>query len=122
MDTAKKIDLFALAGSHSINSFYMHLLIPILPLIVLEFGTPALVSWLAVYLASWKAAAQMFVIPGVIRAGLIWLRFHDSNVKRRPIREAARMTFRALLLGSLIAYLLYRESERRPAAFAGEPV
>ena len=220
MDTAKKINLFALAGSHSINSFYMHFLIPVIPLIVFEFGlsyaqaglivsayavansvfqfplsfasdytgrwrtvlalslftqalpvllygyasnysllllfvfisgigsaayhpsavslitqelpdrrglcmgyfyaggmagiiiTPVLVTWLAVHLDSWRTAAQIFVVPGVIWAGFIWIQFKDSNITRRPFREAARTTFRALLLNRSLVLLVLLSSCR----------
>ena len=62
-----------------------------------DFGsilTPVAMGWLTVYLASWRAAAQYFVLPGVVCALLIWLRFQDAPARRsrwprRPSRLSA---------------------------------
>lgn len=204
MDATKKFNLLALSASHGFNSFYMFLLIPVLPLIVKEYGlsyvqagllvsayslsnslfqfpfsfladytgrwrtalalshlvqtapvffyayaedyrlllllgfisgvgsaayhppavalitrelparrgftmgifngggdvghivTPGLVGWLTAYLTSWKAAAQALVLPGLVWAALIWLRFQDQGSQGQTMQQAARSTFGAL--------------------------
>ncbi|MBI3128772.1 MAG: MFS transporter [Candidatus Tectomicrobia bacterium] len=204
MDAKKKFNLFALSASHGLNSFYMYLLIPVLPLIVKEYDlsyveagilvsayslsnslfqfpfsfladytgrwrtvlalshliqalpvlfyayagsyrlllllgfisglgsaayhppavslitrelpgrrgftmaifngggdvghivTPALVGWLTAYLMSWQAAVQVLVLPGLVWAALIWLRFRDQGSQGQAMRQAARSTIGAL--------------------------
>ncbi len=74
--------------------------------------TPALVGWLAVYFASWRTAAQLFVVPGLIWAALIWLRFQDVFPERQPLRQAARATIRALILNRPLMLLVALSSCR----------
>lgn len=65
-----------------------------------DFGsilTPVAMGWLTVYLASWRAAAQYFVLPGVVCALLIWLRFQDAPGRRQSMAKEARSTFSELL-------------------------
>ncbi len=80
--------------------------------------SPAVVGWLAVYLASWRMAAQFYVIPGIIWAGLIWFRFQDQAGERQPFRQAARSTFRALF-GNKSLMLLVALSSCRIMGYRG---
>ncbi|MCE2451587.1 MAG: MFS transporter [Nitrospinae bacterium] len=74
--------------------------------------SPAIVGWLAVYLASWRMAAQFYVIPGVIWAALIWFRFQDQLGERLPFRQAARSTFGALFRNKSLMLLIALSSFR----------
>ena len=80
--------------------------------------SPAIVGWLAVYLSSWRMAAQFYVIPGVIWAALIWFRFQDQMGERLPFRQAARSTFSALF-GNKPLMLLIALSSFRIMGFRG---
>lgn len=80
--------------------------------------SPAIVGWLAVYLASWRLAAQFYVIPGIVWAGLIWFRFQDQAGERQPFRQAARSTFRALF-GNRSLMLLVALSSCRIMGYRG---
>ena len=75
-----------------------------------DFGsviTPAAVGWLAVSLASWRTAAQIFVFPGLIAGFLVWMYLRDTPVERGPIRQEAKSTIWALLRNrAMIAMLL----------------
>lgn len=65
-----------------------------------DFGsilTPVAMGWLTVYLASWRSAAQYFVLPGIACALLIWLRFQDAPGRRESMAKEARSTFSELL-------------------------
>ncbi len=65
-----------------------------------DFGsilTPVAMGWLTVYLASWRSAAQYFVLPGIACALLIWLRFQDAPGRRESMAKEARSTFGELL-------------------------
>ena len=65
-----------------------------------DFGsilTPVAMGWLTVYLASWRSAAQYFVLPGVACALIIWLRFQDAPGRRESMAKEARSTFSELL-------------------------
>ena len=65
-----------------------------------DFGsilTPVAMGWLTVYLASWRAAAQYFVLPGIACALIIWLRFQDTPSERESMAKEARSTLRELL-------------------------
>lgn len=65
-----------------------------------DFGsilTPVAMGWLTVYLASWRSAAQYFVLPGIACALLIWLRFQDAPGRRKSMAKEARSTFSELL-------------------------
>ncbi len=65
-----------------------------------DFGsilTPVAMGWLAVHLASWRAAAQYFVLPGIVFALLVWLRFSDAPGKRTSMAKEAKSTFSELL-------------------------
>ena len=65
-----------------------------------DFGsilTPVAMGWLTVYLASWRTAAQYFVLPGIFGALLIWLRFQDAPSERKSMAKEARSTFSELL-------------------------
>ncbi len=64
-----------------------------------DFGsilTPVAMSWLTVYLTSWRAAAQYFVLPGVACALLVWLRFQDMPSGRKSMAKEAKSTFAEL--------------------------
>ena len=64
-----------------------------------DFGsilTPVAMGWLAVYLASWQAAAQYFVLPGIACALVIWLRFQDVPSERKSMAKEAKSTFSEL--------------------------
>ena len=74
--------------------------------------SPALVGWLAVYLVSWRLAAQFYVIPGVIWAALIWFRFQDQRGERAPLRQAARHTFSAIFSNKPLMLLIALSSFR----------
>ncbi len=80
--------------------------------------SPAIVGWLAVYLASWRLAAQLYVIPGVIWAALIWFRFQDQLGERVPLRQAARSTYSAIF-GNKSLMLLIALSSFRIMGFRG---
>ena len=80
--------------------------------------SPAVVGWLAVHLASWRAAAQFYVIPGLLWAALIWLRFRDQGGERLPFRQAARSTFGALF-GNRSLMLLVALSSCRIMGYRG---
>ena len=65
-----------------------------------DFGsilTPVAMGWLTVYLASWRSAAQYFVLPGIACALLIWLRFQDAPGRRKSMAKEAKSTFSELL-------------------------
>ncbi len=74
--------------------------------------TPVIVAWLAVALSSWRMAAQWFVLPGVLWALLIWLRFRDTPVSRGPLRQAAKSTFGELIRNRPLTLLLLLSSCR----------
>ena len=80
--------------------------------------SPAVVGWLAVHLASWRTAAQFYVVPGILWAALIWLRFQDQGGERRPLRQAARSTFRAVF-GNRSLMLLVALSSCRIMGYRG---
>ncbi len=80
--------------------------------------SPAIVGWLAVYLASWRTAAQFYVIPGLIWAMLIWFRFQDQMGERQPFRQAAKSTFSALF-GNRSLMLLVALSSFRIMGYRG---
>lgn len=64
-----------------------------------DFGsilTPVAMGWLTVHLASWRAAAQYFVLPGVACALLVWLRFQDAPARRESMAKEAKSTFSEL--------------------------
>ena len=64
-----------------------------------DFGsilTPVAMGWLTVYLASWRSAAQYFVLPGIVWALLIWLRFQDAPGRSKSMAKEARSTFSEL--------------------------
>ena len=65
-----------------------------------DFGsilTPAIMSWLTVHLASWRAASRYFALPGIICALVVWLRFRDAPGARTAMAREARSTARELL-------------------------
>lgn len=65
-----------------------------------DFGsilTPVAMGWLTVYLASWRSAAQYFVLPGIACALIIWLRFQDTPSERKSMAKEAKSTFSELL-------------------------
>ena len=61
MDSAKKFNLFALSGSHAVNAFYTQLLIPVLPLIVVEFDLNYVQAGLIV--STYSVANSVFQLP-----------------------------------------------------------
>ena len=64
-----------------------------------DFGsilTPVAMGWLTVHLASWRAAAQYFVLPGIACALLVWLRFQDAPGRRESMAKEAKSTFSEL--------------------------
>ena len=61
MDATKKFNLFALSASHGLNSFYMYLLIPVLPLIVKEFDLSYVQVGLLV--SSYSLSNSLFQFP-----------------------------------------------------------
>lgn len=80
-----------------------------------DFGsvfTPALAGWLAVYLLSWRTAAQIFVLPGILWAVLIWFVFQDNPTKRGPIRQEAKATLWGLLGNRALVFMLVLSSCR----------
>ena len=75
-----------------------------------DFGsvfTPAIVGWLAVVLSSWRTAAQIFVLPGLIWAVLIWMVFpKETPIKRGRIGKEAKTTIWELLQNRALLFLL----------------
>ncbi|MEK6710169.1 MAG: MFS transporter [Nitrospinota bacterium] len=61
MDAHKKFNLFALSASHGLNSFYMYMLIPVLPLIVKEYGLTYVQAGLIV--STYSLANSVFQLP-----------------------------------------------------------
>ncbi len=74
--------------------------------------TPAVVAGLTAYLASWRLAAQWSVIPGILMALIIWYLFEDIQRDVRPMKQAARATFRALLSNRPLLLLVLLSSFR----------
>lgn len=81
-----------------------------------DFGsvfTPAIVGWLAVVLSSWRTAAQIFVLPGLIWAALIWMVFpKETPIKRGPIGREAKSTIWELFRNRALLFLLVVSSCR----------
>lgn len=59
--------------------------------------TPAIITTLTVYFASWRMAAHWSVIPGILMALIIWIRFTDIRRDSQSIQQAARATLRTLI-------------------------
>ena len=86
-----------------------------------DFGsilTPVAMGWLAVYLASWQAAAQYFVLPGIVCALVIWLRFQDAPSERKSMAKEAKSTF-AELFGDKFMILMTLLSSCRVMGLRG---
>ncbi|MBT3350862.1 MAG: MFS transporter [Nitrospinaceae bacterium] len=81
-----------------------------------DFGsvfTPAIVGWLAVVLSSWRTAAQIFVLPGLVWAVLIWMVFpKETPIKRGPIGKEAKSTIWELVKNRALIFLLMVSSCR----------
>ena len=81
-----------------------------------DFGsvfTPAIVGWLAVVFMSWRTAAQIFVLPGLLWAALLWMVFpRGTAVSRGPLAKEAKSTLGGLFRNRALMFLLVVSSCR----------
>ncbi|MBT3353262.1 MAG: MFS transporter [Nitrospinaceae bacterium] len=68
--------------------------------------TPVLVGWMTVYFASWRMAAHLALIPGVIMAIIIWRLFEDIPRDDRSMKQAASATLGALVRNKPLILLI----------------
>ena len=74
--------------------------------------TPVIVGWVTVYFSSWRMAAHLALIPGVIMAIIVWRLFDDIQRDDRPIKQAARATLSALIRNKSLMLLVSLSSLR----------
>lgn len=80
--------------------------------------TPVIVGWMTVYFASWRMAAHLALIPGVVMAIIIWRLFDDIPRDDRSMNQAARATLGALIRNKPLILLIFL-STFRITAFRG---
>ena len=74
--------------------------------------TPIIVGWMTVYFASWRMAAHLALIPGVIMAIIIWRLFDDIPRDDRSMKQAARATMGSLIRNKPLMLLIFLSTFR----------
>ncbi|MBT4094855.1 MAG: MFS transporter, partial [Nitrospinaceae bacterium] len=74
--------------------------------------TPVIVGWVTVYFSSWRMAAHLALIPGVIMAIIVWRLFYDIQRDERPMKQAAKATLSSLIRNKPLMLLVSLSSLR----------